>query len=364
VQCFVIEGSTKKLLGTTTLQLLEMADDTLLLYSADCFHYAVKKGILSLRATSHSFVFPGAGHQVFGIILPASAKKGDLEMFIALLSEHSDYSVQIDDETTVEDATAAVAVAGEDTEDKVAKYGLKAAALMKKGTALASAGIAKGTVVAASGIRKAKEYAKKKTTKTEDVEVSETTRERIKKVKAGARGAVKISNAIVVGARSMCSEMSSSLADAASKTEFGKKMKEDESERTVAAKAVGKAAIVGIVTIMEELEEAALVLVAEVADSSAEVARHKYGDQVGEAADDTADIVKSGSKVVKAASDLTVKAVVKHTAADAAVQTLSTDEERAELRAKADGDEVHDPEAKALKFMASAAIASTMASEK
>ena len=122
-----------------------------------------------------------------------------------------------------------------------------------------------------------------------------------------SKGAVKVSKAVVVGAKVMCAELGAAASDAASKTKMGQKFKSSDSGKVQAVKDVGKATISGTLVIIEELHNAAIILVSEMADSGADLAKYKYGDQVGDAAEDVADIVKDGSHVVKNVYDLGLK---------------------------------------------------------
>ena len=130
----------------------------------------------------------------------------------------------------------------------------------------------------------------------------------------------------------MCSELAASASDAASKTKLGRKLQDSESGKVCAAKHVGKATISGTLAILEELHKAALVLVAQVADSSADLAHFKYGDEVGHAAEDVAHIVKDGANVVLAVHELGLKQMAAHVVAEGVVDVMSTDEEKAHNR--------------------------------
>ncbi|ETN99410.1 hypothetical protein RFI_38071, partial [Reticulomyxa filosa] len=106
-----------------------------------------------------------------------------------------------------------------------------------------------------------------------------------------------VSNAAVAGTRAACVELSNTLVDAASKTEIGQKIQNDQSEEMKTAKEVGKVTLQGILSIYKELDAAALVLIGEVADAGADVAKYKYDDEVGEVADETATIAKNSAAV-------------------------------------------------------------------
>ena len=219
---------------------------------------------------------------------------------------------------------------------------------------MAKKGIQKGTAAATVGIKKSNQFLKSKITTRKDVKVSPETQARIEKAKVMSKGAVKVSKAVAVGAAIMCSELAAAASDAAAKTEYGQKFKSSESGKVKGAKEVGKATISGVIVVWEELQNAALILVAEVADSGADITRHKYGDSAGKAADGVADIVKDGSQVVMNVHDLGAKELVKAVALDGAVDMLSTEEEvqknRKERRMKDLGKV--DPEIKAAAVIA------------
>jgi len=334
VRCFRIEAGNRMVLGNGTLQVLEMQTDTIFLFVPGVFHYAISKSFPSLKAGQSSYVFPGLKNQCFGLVFPAQTPSEDVEMFEALLTQYSQFQEQtiVEDEEDEEEEVGAKSEAklegGEKSdeknkEDKAAKYGKKAAKWIRKGTNLAQIGIKKGTVLAGKGINKSKEYLKTQITTKEEVHVSETTKDRIKKAKVASSAVVKVSKAVVVGATTMCAELASNLADAASKTEIGQKIQNDKSERMEAAKEVGIATLQGALLLFHELEEAALILVGEIADASADVAQYKYGDEVGEVAQDTAEIVKNSASAARNVYDISLEVVAGTTAANTGIQVLN-----------------------------------------
>lgn len=268
-------------------------------------------------------------------------------MLEALLSDYSQYHTDegMDDEKVSEKpvvsqtpqqvpnqviVSSAAANASSSSKISDAEYeekGKKVASYIAKGSAMAKQGIQKGTAAASVGILKSNKFLKKRITARQNVKVSPQTQARIEKAKVMSSGAVKVSKAVAVGARIMCSEMAAAASDAAKKTEYGQKFAKSESGKVKAAKEVGKATISGAIEIWEELNNAALILVAEMADSGADITRHKYGDSAGDAAVGVADIVKDGSQVVMNVHDLGMKAVVKAVAIDGAMDMMSTDEE-------------------------------------
>jgi len=191
-----------------------------------------------MKAGKSSYVFPGL-NQCFGLILPAQTPDEDIDMFEGLLTQFSQFQVQeiIEDdekqeadneqEAGAEVAAESMQVAEKEAqgkgEDKAAKYGKKAAKWIRKGTDLAQIGIKKGTVLAGKGIRKSKDYIKTQITSREEMSVSEETKSRIKKAKQASAVVVTVSKAITIGAKAVCTELASGLAEAASKTEIGQK---------------------------------------------------------------------------------------------------------------------------------------------
>ena len=151
-------------------------------------------------------------------------------------------------------------------------------------------------MIAAKGIRKARDAAKTRIDKREPKHVSEKTQTRIKQAKMASGIAVKVTSAVVVGAMAACNELAGAMADTAKKTQYGQKFAENDNENVKAAKEVGKATITGVIVIIDELKNAAVTLVSEVADAGADVAGHTYGDEVGVAAKGVAEIVTDGAK--------------------------------------------------------------------
>ena len=309
-RCFTIIQGQRTELGHGELNICTMDDQTLLLYIPNVFHYAITKQFPSLRASKYSFVFPGHNGICFGVVFSIKIPTEDIDMFEGLLSEYSQYQLDEGYEADNDEEKSQIETTPKTQEEKdaqIAEKGKKIASYIQKGTKLAQKGIKKGTVAASIGIRKSNEYLKRKISTRKQIQVSEKTKGRIQKAKLVSKGAVKVSKAVVVGAKVMCSELAASASDAASKTKIGQKFNNSDSGKIQAVKDVGKATISGTLVIIEELHNAAIILVSEVADASADVAKYKYGDQVGDAANEVADIVKDGSHVVKNVYDLGLK---------------------------------------------------------
>eukprot|EP01084_Bolivina_argentea_P242564 406879_1 len=333
-RCFTIVQGNRTSLGQGELNVCLMDDKTLLLYIPNVFHYAITKQFPSLKASQYSFVFPGHNHMCFGIVLSISVSGDDIEMFEGLLSEFSQYQI---DEELQNEAQPSEATADKDTDEKSkdAKYaekGKTVASYIKQGTALAAKGIQKTTSVASLGIRKSNEFIKKKIKTRKQVEVSDKTKGRIQKAKLVSKGAVKVTKSIAIGAKVLCSELAAAASDAASKTEMGQKFSNSDSGKIQAVKDVSKATIVGTLTIIEELHNAAVVLVAEIADSGADLAGYKYGDEVGGAAQDVATVVKDGSLVIKNVHELGWKQMAQTMTGQGAIDMMSTEEEKEKQR--------------------------------
>eukprot|EP01083_Nonionella_stella_P219552 786355_1 len=141
-RCFTIIEGQRSELGHGELNICAVDDNTLLLYIPNTFQYAITKQFPSLRATKHSFVFPGHNGMCFGVVFPISTPLDDIDMFEGLLNEYSQY--QIDEEfqndlkqnnnTNIQDDEK------KPTKTKDEKYeekGKKMAQYIEKGTLLA-----------------------------------------------------------------------------------------------------------------------------------------------------------------------------------------------------------------------------------
>lgn len=283
-----------------------------------------------MKATQYSFVFPSINHICWGLVFPVETSDEDIEMFEGLLTQYSQYETKIEeiegeenDEKKEEDNN------NNNKNEKIEKLGKKITQYVKKGTVYAQIGIQKGTVIISKGIRKAKDEIKLHIKVREDKVVSEKTKERIQKAKLASKTIVKVSKAVVVGATAACNELTNIIVDSASKSEWGKKISENNDPKVQAAKDIGKASIIGVLLLYEELQNAAIILVSEVADASADIATHKYGDNFGkDAAYQIADIVKDSSHIVKNVTDLGPKNITLNVLGNAAVDIMSDPDEK------------------------------------
>lgn len=210
--------------------------------------------------------------------------------------------------------------------------GKKVANYITKGTILAQKGIKKGTSIAAKGINKSKIYLKKRIRTREQKHVSAKTLQRIKQARMATSTAVSVSKAIVTGAKVVCGELAISASNAASNTKWGSKVINSKNGKVQAAKEIGKASLVGLLVLVEELEIAAVVLISEIADASADVVQYKYGDEVGNVAHETANVVKNVANIGKNVFELGAGPMLGTFAANAAVDMMSTEEEKKQVR--------------------------------
>jgi len=181
-------------------------------------------------------------------------------------------------------------------------------------------------------LKKAKEYMKSQIKIREDKHIDPKIIDRIDKAKTASQVVVKVSKAIVVGAYSACNELATNLAEAASKTSFGQSIINDKTPKMEAAKDITKSAITGAFIIYEELQNAAIILVGEIADASADVVEYRYGQQMGVAAKHTADIVKDTSNIVKNVTDIGVNTLAANIVGTTIVDSIATDNEKAQMK--------------------------------
>ena len=200
---------------------------------------------------------------------------------------------------------------------------------------------------------------KKKITKREEREVSEKTRARIKQARAASGIAVKVTQTIVIGTRAACNEFAIAISETAMKTKAGREFANNDNATLQTAKEVGKATISGALLIIEELENAAVLLVSEVANAGANVAEHKYGAEMGEAAKDVAGIVSDSAAIVKNVGDVGVKSLVGRTVGHAAIDVMSTEEQKRQERRERDADASLDPSVKTAALMAATMVANS-----
>jgi len=338
-RCFVIQKGKNMSIGNGDLECLTNDDDSLLMHIPGIFNYAINKSFPSLKASQYSFVFPGNNNVCFGVVFPIDAKLEDIEMFEGLLTQYSNFQIQEESENETEDNnetknnTSIISDLKLNINDEdVEKTGKQISSGIKKGTEIASKSIQKGTQMAAQSIKKAKDYMKSKMETRENKHIDPKTIERIQKAKMASQVAVKVSKAIVVGAYSACNELAQSLADTASKTKFGQSIANDKSAKMEIAKDITKNTIKSAFIIYDELQNAALILVAEIADASADVVEYRYGQQMGLAAKETAGIVKDTSNVIKNVSNIGVTHIAASIVGTTIVDTLATDEEKTQMQ--------------------------------
>jgi len=162
----------------------------------------------------------------------------------------------------------------------------------------------------------------------ENKPVDPKTFEYIQKAKIASKTAVTVSKAVVIGAYSACNALASNLADAAAQTSFGQSVMNNKSVKMEIAKDITKNTIAGAFIIYEELQNAAIVLVSEIADASADVVEHRYGEQMGTAAKQTAGIVKDSAQLIKNVTDVGLAPLTANIVGTTIVDTISTDEEK------------------------------------
>ena len=86
----------------------------------------------------------------------------------------------------------------------------------------------------------------------------------------------------------------------------------------------------------------------------ADVARHKYGKNVGDAADEVSGIVKDSSQIVKNVTDLGVKPMARTVVGNAAIDVMSDDQERKKNQEAREQNYAVDPTVRTVAYMAAA----------
>jgi hypothetical protein len=324
-QCYLIEGTSKKIIGTGELQVLELGQDALLFHIQDVFNYVMTKHFPSMKASRRTYVFPTAYHTCWGLLFPETMSDRDLELFEDLLGQYSQFTLQMVPRTQFEkhEEEKKVMEAAPQKVDDVREREHVIAVYVKKGADFTRKGIKKGTAILMNGIDKTVQEVKVRIQVREEKPVSESTKKRLLQARVASDKAVKISAAVLDTANKACNELATAIVQGA----FKKADSKPTSASMKNAKDIGRASVVSALMILEELQEAGMILVAGLADASAEVTEHRYGDEMGAQAKQVAKIVKDSALVVKNVSSMGWKKVLKRLAGNVAVNVLSSDEQ-------------------------------------
>lgn len=282
-----------------------------------------------MRVSHGNYIF-ASKNGFYGLVISDDTEISIIECFEKLLIKHTIYKIAskeihildypINDQISV-------------SHDRIAAVGNKIAHYLKRGTVVLTNGIRKGTTTVVSGIQKGSNKIQSKITPNETpTKVSQTTQSNIGKAKMAGVAIAKVSGAIVTGAVAAVNALSHEISNGVSQTALGKKIVSESGPKTQAAKEIVKSAVAGVFTIYDEVVTAGLTLVKETGTQTANVAKHKYGDDVGLACQNTADIVDSVANAAVNLNRLGTKALAKRVAANTTVEMLSDETEKKQLQ--------------------------------
>ena len=274
----------------------------------------------------HNDYILGGIHEFYGLYIDVTIKKDILNKFEGILKAFTKYKISNKLKPIHKIPINNSLRAG--PPDKIALIGMNLAGLLRKGTVKLSHGIRYTTQNVANGIQngKAKLVTKVKP-RDEPMEISENTQNRIKKAKMAASVGAKVTSAVVTGTIAAANALTNEVSSVIKETEFGKKLNDDPGPKTRAAKELIKSTLNGAFTIYDEVVGSTLHLVSETSHATADVLGKKYGDDMKEAAHNTADIIKDGAKSISNMSRVGVKAVAKRVTRDTTIECLSNEEE-------------------------------------
>eukprot|EP00494_Astrolonche_serrata_P028597 UN28864 len=149
--------------------------------------------------------------------------------------------------------------------------------------------------------KKAKEKIKQNDEKTK---VSENTKWQVNKIKQMGTMAVNVSKSVVVGCVATASQLSDQATASIKGTDTGKKIEKAMEDPKAQAAAKG-AIVVGSAAweIYMAMAKASIKFAEDLGDATADLAEHKYGEDVGEVTRDGLSAVGDGLKAMKAVAN-------------------------------------------------------------
>merc|ERR1719168_294545 len=237
--------------------------------------YALTSSLPSMKAGPREFLFPSE-HGYFGMKFGAAVSLEKVGQLVNLLKNFSAYSEATDvlaNQSVKKDMNSKVT----DTSDVGNKYIQQGANTIVESIDTVSKATSRGIKWATGKLKKRIKPNEKK------MEVSEPVKWQAEKMKQMGGVAVTFSKSVVTGAVATASQLSA-LYENTHNTKQGKQVEKVMADPK--AQAAAKTAVVAASAAWEiylAMAEAGVQFVQDVADATADVVEHKYGDDAGEA---------------------------------------------------------------------------------
>jgi len=329
---YLIQNAQKALIEQGTVQVLssnlEQGQGEVYLIVLGRFRLALSENLPCLVMAQHNYVFP-SNDACYGVVLDSNVDAEAVDVFDILLESHTALQ-QAQMPATLEEI--------KEREDRLARLALQTAEGIEGGSSRLA-----GTVIEAGRkmgqyVQSGSMYLKNRLTPHDPlapVSVSPSFQRRVNAAKMASGVAVTISKAVVLGAMSAISMFGSTVGDSISATSLGAAIQRKGGVRTEAVKHVGKTTFGAVAKLYEALELAGLVLLRDVTDATVQVVTHKYGPEVGRTTHTGLGVVTDVTIATSQMRSVGVKAILKKTAKESAIQSLADEEERKLRRANA-----------------------------
>ena len=187
-------------------------------------------------------------------------------------------------------------------------------------TGLAVRGIRKGTKLATGGLSKGSNHIVTHTKACEKpVHVPEEYSSKVRQARTVTKSAVLVSGGVATAMVGVSAVLGSGIATVAGGA-LGKIAPKSKDPKFDGVKEVGAAAIGGAATVFVEATDAARILLTASCDGISRVVHHKFGNEVGQATQDTLGLVQDGVAVQQNMKTVGLKAIAKRTAKHAGGQ--------------------------------------------
>lgn len=239
------------------------------------------------------YMFPSeAGY--FGLQFGRTVAEPKLASFEQLLRQFSTFTdaqqlVNAEGVEDVEDLTM-------DANYRIVNATSKSVSYVQKGTQLMTDSIHTLSSATSKAIKWGAEYAKKHIkSNEEELEVSDNVKWQAQKIKQAGGAAVTLSKSLVTGAIATASQLTHTMYESASSSGTGHRI-----ERVMQDPKAQSAAKVAVVTadaawqVYMAMAQASLQFCEDIADATADVVEHKYGEQAGGVARDGMSAMTSG----------------------------------------------------------------------
>lgn len=249
--------------------------------------YALTSSLPCMKAGPREFLFPSE-HGYFGMKFGAAVSLEKIGQLVNLLKNFSAYSEATDvleNQQVKKDMNSKVT----DSSDVGNKY-------IQQGANTIVESIDTVSKATSRGIRWATGKLKKKIKPNEKkMEVSEPVKWQAEKMKQMGGVAVTFSKSVVTGAVATASQLTSALYENTHDTKQGKQVEKVMADPK--AQAAAKSAVVAASAAWEiylAMAQAGVQFVSDVADATADVVDHKYGEDAGDAARDALSAATQG----------------------------------------------------------------------